>query len=485
MKVETPIAPAEAAGSEAGVVLVADLDGTLCRTDTLYESLLSRLSAAPGTLLKLPGWLMQGKAGLKARLADEALLDPETLPLNEEVLEALRAAREQGRRTALVSASDVRQVEAVAEATGLFDEVHGTADGKNLKGAEKAAFLTERFGEKGFDYMGDAAADLPVWAAARKAITVNAGPVLRSKAEAVNTETEHLSPPTGRNRALLKAMRPHQWSKNVLVFLPMLAAHDFSSLVAVALTFVAFCLIASAVYVINDLLDLSADRLHPRKRERPFASGALSALDGAGLVAGLLLGALALTVLTGSLLVFAVLAAYFATTLAYSITLKRKLVIDILTLAGLYTIRIIAGGAAAAVPLSPWLLGFSMFLFLALAAVKRQAELTDQLNTKRESSGRAYRVDDLPVIRSVAVGAGQAAILVLALYLTSDTVQALYNRPVLLWFIAPLMLYWVLRMIMKTHRGEMTDDPIVYAAKDRISLLVVLFCTAVVIAAAI
>lgn len=485
MTVETSIKPAEASVPETDIVLVVDLDGTLCRTDTLHEALLSRLSAAPGTLLKLPGWLGEGKAGLKARLADEGVLDPATLPLDENVVAALKAARAEGRKTALVSASDIRQVEAVAEATELFDEVHGTAEGRNLKGPAKAAFLTERFGEKGFDYIGDARADLPVWAAARKAITVGAGSALRREAETANPRTEHLSPPTSRNRARLKALRPHQWSKNVLVFLPMLAGHDFNSLPAVILTFLAFCLTASAVYVINDLLDLAADRAHPRKRERPFASGALSALDGAGLVAGLLIGALLLTLLTGNAAVFAVLAVYFAATLAYSIALKRKLIVDILTLAGLYTIRIIVGGAAAAVPLSPWLLGFSMFLFLALAAVKRQAELTDQMKTERASSGRAYQVEDLPIIRSVAVGAGQAAILVLALYLTSDTVQALYKRPVLLWIIAPLMLYWVLRMIMKTHRGQMTDDPIVYAAKDRISVLVVLICMAVVIAAAL
>lgn len=467
------------------VVLVADLDGTLCRTDTLHEALLGLIAKAPATVLKVPGWARSGKVKLKARVADQGLLDADDLPLNEDVITALKTARAEGRRTALVSASDERQVKAIAEATGLFDEAHGTAEGKNLKGAAKADFLTEHFGEKSFDYMGDAKADLPVWAAARKAITVGASTGLIREAEATNSNAEHLSPPVGRPKAMLKAMRPHQWSKNVLVFLPMFAAHDFSIFWPVLLTFLAFSMTASAVYIINDLLDLAADRAHPRKRLRPFAAGDLSALDGALMAGGLLLGALVLIALTGNPLVLAVLAIYFAATFAYSIALKRKLIIDILMLAGLYTIRIIAGGVAAMVVLSPWLLGFSMFLFLALAAVKRQAELTDQMKTERTSAGRAYQVDDLPVIRAVAVGAGQAAIMVLALYLTSDSVQALYARPALLWLIAPLLLYWVLRMIMQTHRGLMTDDPIVFAAKDRVSLAVVGCCLLIAIAAAI
>lgn len=414
---------------------------------------------------------------------EQSLLDPATLPLNSDVIEALKTARREGRRTALVSASDARQVEAVSGATGLFDEAHGSSGDENLKGPAKAAFLTERFGEKGFDYMGDAQADLPVWAAAHRAITVGAPPALRQKADAANTRTTHISPPKTRARAMLRAMRPHQWSKNVLVFLPMLAAHDPSNIAAVVLTFLAFCLTASSVYVINDLLDLAADRAHPRKRTRPFAAGDLSALDGIGLAAGLLLSAIVLTALTANPAVFAILGLYFIATLAYSAWLKRKLILDILLLAGLYTIRIVAGGAAAEVVLSPWLLGFSMFIFLALAAVKRQAELADQIKTERSSSGRAYEVEDLPIIRAIAIGAGQAAILVLALYLTSDAVSALYDTPMLLWGIVPLLLYWVLRMIMKTHRGLMDDDPIVYAATDRVSLLIMIACICIVVAA--
>ncbi|MEO1153541.1 MAG: UbiA family prenyltransferase [Pseudomonadota bacterium] len=470
--------------SDTNIVLVADLDGTLCRTDTLQEGLLALVIENPAVLLSLPGLLRKGRAALKTKVADQITLDASSLPLNPDVVGALETARASGRRTALVSAADARQVEAVATATGLFDEAHGTRADTNLKGPAKAAFLTERFGEKGFDYIGDAPADVPVWAAARQAITVGAGADMRRRAEAANANSLHISAPAGRIQPVLRALRPHQWSKNILVFLPMLAAHDLQSLNTVILTFLAFCLTASAVYVINDLLDLPADRAHPRKRNRPFAKGDLSALYGVGLATGLLIGAGLLVALTASFGVLAILSLYFTATLAYSAWLKRKLIIDILLLAGLYTIRIVAGGIAATVPLSPWLLGFSMFIFLALAAVKRQAELADQLKTERSSTGRAYEVEDLPVIRAIAIGAGQAAILVLALYLASDTVRALYDRPTLLWGIAPLVLYWILRMIMKTHRGLMNDDPIVYAATDRVSLLILVACVCFVVAAA-
>lgn len=457
-------------------VLVADLDGTLCRTDTLHEAVLQLAASDPMQILRLPGWIARGKAEMKAEIADRVVLQADELPLNEAVIETLRTARAQGRRTALVSAADHRQVTAVAEATDLFDEAYGTAEGRNLKGAAKAAFLTEHFGEKGFEYIGDSTADLPVWKASDAAITVGAGAKLRKAAEDVNANTTHIAASDNKISAMLKAMRPHQWSKNLLLFLPLLAAHDLALLPAVILGFLAFCLTASSVYVINDLMDLSADRSHPRKKNRPFASGALSATDGAGMAIVLICAALLFGLATGNPGFLAVLGAYFAATFVYSLWLKRKLIIDVLMLGGLYTVRIVAGGAAAGINLSPWMLGFSMFLFLALAAVKRQAELMDQVETGRTSSGRAYEVDDLPILRGITLSSGQASVLVLALYISSEDVRALYAFPSLLWLICPLLLYWLLRMVMKTHRGQMTDDPIVFAATDRISGLVVILC---------
>ena len=472
MTTDTPLY-ADTAPGDSDVALVVDLDGTLCRTDTLHEALIRSMVQSPANLFRLPGWLAEGRAGLKARLADLGLLDTADLPLNDAVLEFVRAARADGQTTALVSAADHRQVTAVAEATGLFDEAYGTAEGRNLKGETKAAFLTEHFGAKNFDYMGDAKADLPVWAAAARAITVGAGAGLQRAAAAANPNISHIDPPEWAGHAMLRALRPHQWVKNLLLFLPILAAHDLSALLSVILGFVAFCLTASAVYVVNDLVDLAADRAHPRKRNRPFAAGALTADMGLLMALGLLFGALVFGLATGNPGFLGILTLYLLATFTYSLWLKRKLIVDVLMLAGLYTIRIIAGGMAASVILSPWMLGFSMFLFLALAAVKRQAELTDLMATGRTNLGRAYEVEDLPVLRGMAISAGQAAVLVLALYISSDTVQALYRTPVLLWLICPLLLYWMMRMVIKTHRGVMTDDPIVFAATDRISLVII------------
>ncbi len=467
--------------SDRSVALAVDLDGTLCRTDTLHEALLALAASKPLQLLNLPGWLAEGRAGLKARVADHGVIAPEDLPFNEAVVEMVRAARETGRRTVLVSAADHRQVTAVAEATGLFDEAYGSAEGLNLKGQAKADFLTERFGL--FDYVGDSTADLPVWAAARRAITVQAGQGLRHAAAGANAEVSHIDPPDGRGRAMLRALRPHQWAKNLLLLLPVLAAHQLAALLPVLFGVIAFSLAASSVYVVNDLLDLSADRTHPRKRRRPFAAGALSARTGALMAAGLLAGALVFAALTGSGAFLGVLALYLAMTLLYSLWLKRRLIVDILTLAGLYTVRVVAGGAAAGVVLSPWLLGFSMFLFLALASIKRQAELDDQMRSGRESAGRAYQVEDLPILRSLATSTATAAVLVLALYISSDDVQRLYGRPEALWLVCPLLLYWAIRMVMKAHRGLMTDDPIVFAVTDRVSLLVMLISAGAVVMA--
>lgn len=466
-------------------VLVVDMDGTLCRTDTLHEALLGLVAQRPLALLQLPGWLRAGKAAFKTRVAAEHIIPGAMLPLNPDVVRMLEEARAAGRRTALVTAADQRQADSLAVAVGLFDEVIGSSDIRNLKGDEKARFLVDRYGAKGFDYVGDSQADRPVWAAARRAITVAAGSSVRSAAEAANPDTLHISPPDPEARAMLRAMRPHQWSKNVLLFLPVLASHSFGAIWPVLLGFVAFCLTASAVYVINDLVDLPADRAHPRKRRRPFASGDLTAATGVAMAGGLLVAALILGLLTGNTLFLGTLLVYLAVTFAYSLRLKRKLIVDVLTLAGLYTIRIIAGGAAAGIVLSPWLLGFSMFLFLALAAVKRQAELIDQIKTGRESSARAYLADDLPVLRSVALSSGHAAVLVMALYISSDAVQPLYARPELLWLVCPLLLYWILRMVVMTHRGYMTDDPIVFAARDRVSLLVIAVVGVVILGAAV
>ena len=372
------------------VPLVVDLDGSLTRSDTLYEALFAYLAEAPSQAWRLAGWLAEGKLGFKRKLADRHLADPTILPFNDTVLSEIKAAREAGRHVALVSAAEQRQVEAVAAHLGLFDEAHGSRD-HNLSGAAKAAFLVERYGAQGFDYIGDATVDLTVWAKARQIITVGAGPGLRQSAERLGRPVRHLDPPErGPERFLpyLKALRPHQWIKNILVFVPVLAAHDTSGLGTALAAFIAFSMMASSVYVMNDLLDLGADRAHPRKRNRPFAAVTVPIGHGMIMAPLLILGAIFVALIFTSPSFLAVLLLYYIANIAYSTVLKRKLIIDVWTLGGLYTARIVGGGAAAGIILSPWLLAFSMFLFLSLAAVKRQAELMDNLRQGKEDGGR-------------------------------------------------------------------------------------------------
>ncbi|MGF1554026.1 MAG: UbiA family prenyltransferase [Paracoccaceae bacterium] len=460
---------AEERRSVTALPLVVDLDHTLCRSDTLHEALLAEIAHRPLSLVPLIAALPQGKTAFKRRLAALSIAEPDTLVYNEVVLDAIRAARAEGREVHLVSASHERQVEAVARHLGLFDGWHGTgeAGGPNLAGEAKARWLVGRFGAGGFDYVGDHATDVPVWAEACRAITVDASDVVRAAAERVAPQAEHLGHPRRPLGPYLKAMRPHQWLKNTLVFLPALAAHDPGALVPALVAFVAFSLVASSVYLINDLLDLPADRAHARKRLRPLASGAVPIAHGVGM-AGLLIAVAGTLALAATPPLFAlVLAGYFALTLAYSLVLKRRLVIDVVTLAGLYTSRILAGGAATAIALSPWLLALSMFIFLALAVVKRQGEMMDLAGRGASSAkGRAYAVDDLPVLRAMSLASGYCAVLVTTLYIEEAAKDVLYPNPALLWVVPPILLYWISYIVMATHRGRMTDDPIIFAVFD-------------------
>jgi 4-hydroxybenzoate polyprenyltransferase/phosphoserine phosphatase len=456
---------------KADMVLAVDLDGTLLKSDMLYESFWSAASKDWRSALAAVKALSKGKAALKRELAGASDVVVETLPYDDEVIEHIRAWRTAGGKTALVTASDQGLANRVAAHLGLFDDVHGSDGTNNLKGNTKAAFLTDHYGAKAYAYMGDHEADLSVWAGAGRAVTVNASAELRAKAEALGVEVEHLGTAETDYKPYLKALRPHQWLKNILVFLPMLLGHqlNFAALFTSFLAFCAFSLVASSVYVLNDLLDLAADRAHPRKCKRPFASGTLPIAHGTGLAAGLFGAGFVLSVLISPLFLFVMLC-YYAMTTGYSLYFKRRMVIDICVLAGLYTMRIIAGGVASSVPLSVWLLAFSVFLFFSLAAVKRQAELVDMAKAgKLSTSGRGYHVDDLSIISQMALASGYVSVLVLALYMTSPQVSLLYSNPSVLWGICLVLLFWVSWIVMTTHRGEMHDDPIVFAVKDRIS----------------
>lgn len=452
-------------------VLAVDLDGTLLPTDLLHEGFWAALGDRADIFPRAVLHLLRGRAALKRWLAGETTLDPAALPYRPEVLDELRAWRAAGGRTALVTASDQHLAERVAAHLGLFDAVHGSDGSTNLKGARKAELLTRLYGPGGFVYMGDSRADLAVWAQAAGAVTVGAGPGLRARAEAACPGARHIGAPPAELRAMLAALRPHQWLKNVLVFLPMIAAHRFEAgtIALSTLAFLAFCLVSSAVYVLNDLLDLAADRAHPRKCHRPFASGALPVARGVPMIALLAVAGGVLALAVGPVFL-AILAAYLALTTAYSLGLKREVILDVLMLGVFYTLRIAGGAAAAGLELSVWLAAFSLFFFLALAAVKRQAELVDARERgKLDAAGRGYRTGDVGLVAAMAVASGFVSVLVLALYLTSPTVLGLYQTPEFLWGICLVMLYWIGRVVMLAHRGAMHDDPVIFALRDRTS----------------
>ncbi|MDC1298785.1 UbiA family prenyltransferase [Pseudomonadales bacterium] len=464
-------------------ILTVDLDGTLIRTDMLHETFWSAFSRDWQTPFRALRALFFGKAALKAFLSGASEIDVTRLPYNDVVIDYIKTFRASGGRTILATACNQDIAQDIAGHLTLFDEVHGSDASHNLKGQNKALFLSSRFGEKSFIYIGDAHADLPVWKQASKAVTINAGPNLRKSVERINPEFEHLGTPKERLTSYLKAVRPHQWLKNSLVFAPALAAHQLESatLIQSLIAFFAFSLIASSVYITNDLLDLSADRAHPRKRQRPFASGAIPIQHGALLALGLFLAGILTAFLLKPVFLLALLT-YYVLTSVYSLFLKRKTIIDICTLAGLYTMRIIGGGAATDITLSFWLLAFSIFIFLSLAAIKRQAELVDlKEQGSLQAKGRGYHVDDLPLMTMIVISAGFMAILVLMLYVNSASVIALYPTPSALWGVCCILLYWLARMAFITHRGRMHDDPIIFSIKDKVSQLCFALITALVV----
>ncbi|WP_428246381.1 UbiA family prenyltransferase [Ferrovibrio sp.] len=473
-------------GSEA-VPLVVDLDGSLIRSDILHESCVQLFALQPLRIFQLPGWLARGKAALKTALADAVDLDVSQLPINESVLDFLRAEKAGGRRIILASASHRRHVQAFAEHLGLFDGILATEGEINLAGTSKARKLVEQFGTGGFDYIGDSDADIEVWRHARHAYAVNPSAQLERKLRAIHPDAMLIRGEVPQARDYLRALRPHQWAKNTLLFLPMLAAHAIAaeSLLRLVPAFVGFCLVASAVYLLNDLIDLSNDRDHHSKRLRPLASGAIPILHAALLCPALLAVGLASAVFVSAPFL-ALISAYFLLTTAYSLYLKRTAIIDAMALAGLYTLRVFAGAVVLDLPISPWMLAFCLFLFLSLALIKRYTELDARARRRKTTiAGRGYLVDDMPLIEVLAGASGYAAVVVLALYVNAPVVSALYLHPEGLWLICLLLLYWISRILLLAHRGQMHEDPVVFALKDRVSLITALLCAVIVAASSL
>jgi len=456
--------------------LVVDLDGTLLKTDLLLESLFSLLRQAPLAALAMPFWLLKGRAHLKRAIASRVRLDVALLPYRAALLELLRVERGKGRAIVLATASDELLAQQVADHLQLFDCVLASDGDTNLSGERKRERLVSQFGERGFDYAGDGSIDLAVWSSSRKAIVVNPNPrLLRAvgKVAAIESVFDDSRPSLAE---YLKALRPQQWLKNLLVFVPVLAAHRFNEsalMLRSLLAFAAFCCCASTGYLFNDLLDLSADRHHPRKRLRPFASGRLPLSYGLVMVPTLLVLGCVLAAF-GSRLLVEVLLIYLALTLTYSFYIKTVALLDCLVLAGLYTLRIMGGAITAAIWPSAWLLAFSMFLFVSLAFVKRYDELVVMRSVDGDhAKARAYEISDAELLASKGTASGYVAALVLALYISSSTAKALYRRPEYMWFLVPLLLYWVGYMWLVAHRGRMIDDPLVFALRDRTSCIVI------------
>jgi 4-hydroxybenzoate polyprenyltransferase/phosphoserine phosphatase len=449
--------------------LCVDLDGTLVKTDTFAQALLLLIRTRPATIFSIPRWAFGGLAAFKRRIAQEIQLDPAALPVHPGLLLFLKSERSKGRELILVTASDALPAHAVAAHLGLFSDVMASDGVNNLKADRKRDSLVARFGEKQFDYAGNATDDLPVWEAAAGIIAVNpCAPVRRALK---NRPVRIFEDRPGKLKTWLKALRVQQWAKNILVFLPMLLAHELTVpalYIKAALAFLSFCFAASAIYIFNDLFDLHADQHHPRKKNRPFAAGNLNLAAAAVVSPLLVLLALGVSLLLPCAFTV-VLLLYLVITTLYSWRLKQLALLDVMTLAGLYAIRILAGTAAYGVETSTWLIAFSIFLFFSLAMVKRYAELLEASEGSAGAvrvRGRGYCEADLPLLAGFGAGSGCVAVLVLALYINSEKIIQFYKNPALLWLLCPLFLYWIARVWLLASRGELSDDPLDFAARD-------------------
>jgi 4-hydroxybenzoate polyprenyltransferase/phosphoserine phosphatase len=460
-------------------VLFVDLDGTLIATDLLAEGLLLAARRHP---LKTAGLFMRSwgnRAALKRAVAQDVMPDVRNLPFRDEVIEYLQEERAAGRKLVLATASDERWAREVAGQLGLFDDVIASDGHRNLKGRAKLEAIEQycqQHGHARFSYLGDSSADLPIWEHAAARLVVAPSEQLLTQLQrdpgTLRVFAKRLTP----RWALFSALRPHQWVKNLLLLAPLVLAHEFRAvdkLFALLWALIAFCCAASATYVLNDVLDVEADRLHPRKRRRAFASGALPVAWGPPLVAGLMTVAAGISLGMLPWQFSALLALYCLTTILYSWWLKHLVLVDVFVLAGLYTLRILAGGVATAVPVSEWLMALSLFLFVSLAFGKRSTELRispehDDLSHRR----RGYRRSDLALLETVGPTCGCLAVLVLALYIHGDIAPHLYPQRWALWLICPLFMYWITRFWLLAKRGELSDDPLVFAFRDRGSLMV-------------
>lgn len=467
--------PSAATVATAERALFVDMDGTLVSTDVLWEAFFQAVKAQPWVALLAVGWLVRGRATLKDELAKRVTIDPGALPYRADVIEFVRARKADGDHVVLATASARAWAEPVAAHLEVFDHVLASDATNNLKGPAKLAAIEAYCTGRGllaWGYVGDTSADLPIWAKAHETFLV--APT-KSLALRVPKATQVFGTKPSVIKAAFKAMRPHQWVKNVLLWVPLMLGHaydDPSKVFAALIAFAAFSLSASSVYLFNDMLDVEADRVHPKKKFRPFASGSLPLMYGPPMVAALITIAITLSLVFLPLTYLGVLLLYLAVNSAYSTSLKSKMLIDVMILASLYTLRIFAGGVATQLRVSEWLLAFSIFFFTSLAFAKRYVELARvAAEGKTEAKGRGYRVEDLELIISVGPSAGYLAVLVFALYINNG-LPGFYVNKSLLWLTCPLLLYWISRLWFLAKRGELDHDPVVWAVTDKASLAV-------------
>ncbi|MGA9032919.1 MAG: UbiA family prenyltransferase [Sulfuricaulis sp.] len=454
--------------------LVVDLDGTLILSDMLVESIFLFLRTYPLRVFVLIGWLLRGKAYLKMRLANEVAPDVTLLPYNRQLIEWLQLRRDSGAHLVLATASDVRIATGIASHLELFDEVLGTENGTNLSAHAKRDRLVAKYGERGFEYVGNSAVDLAVWQTASIMHVANPERGVLAAARKIGKIGMVYENRPAYFRTLIKALRVHQWAKNLLLFVPLLASHRIMEtplLLDGLLAFIAFGACASGVYLLNDLLDLPDDRQHPTKCKRPLAAGTLPMLHALYLIPALLLGAFIVALWLLPIQFAGVLAVYYILTIAYSLWLKRVVMLDVVTLAMLYTVRVVAGAAAMSLVATFWILAFCMFIFLSLAFVKRYTELCDarQKGKTEKSTGRGYYPADFELLASLGGASGYISVLVLALYINDAASGTLYHSQKWMWVACPLLLFWLSRMWLLAHRGQMHEDPIVFALRDNVS----------------
>jgi 4-hydroxybenzoate polyprenyltransferase len=455
--------------------LCVDLDGTLVKSDTLVDSLLVLLRTDTAQVFKLPGRLLQGKAAFKAFVTQSVFLDAAHLPYNHTLLQFLHEERARGRALYLATGADMHLARRVADHLGIFADVLGSDGATNLTGSRKLDGLRRRLDSSSFDYIGNDTPDLPLLDHATEPMVAN--PTLRlrirMRARGIRPARSFLERKSALS-SLLKALRLHQWAKNLLIFIPLLCSHALTAgkLLAALAAFCCFSLTASSAYIVNDLLDIETDRRHPRKRQRPFAAGDLSAVGGLVVAAiFLFVGLYGAFLLPGSF--FACLLIYLATTLAYSLYLKRIALVDVLVLSCLYILRLLAGSSVTQTPISHWLAGFSMFLFLSLAIVKRFAELENlRASNGVPRNGRGYILGDLDQLRSFGTASAYAAVVVFAIYISGPDVVKLYHKSPLLWLTVPLMTLWLNRVWLLASRGELDEDPVAFALTDPISQVI-------------